>query len=220
MRNSRHILAPYSMLAAALLILACGKDGGSQSSSSSARQEEQERAGKMFKSQLLPLNSLVAGSSLGLLEWNVGPSGMSFHLAMSNTPEDLEHFQAIHSGNQCPTDSADLNADGIIDMKELEKVSGDLLFALDSDLSSAENGHFAQSRSNEYGNYVYSGQMANSHMRSIASDLSPVGKVVVVYGVNQNFSLPSSVYEGSGNKHRFVPISCGVIKAAPPQNLY
>jgi len=214
-------MAPCSIFGVALLMLACGQGSGDNSgSSSSSRENEQIGEGRIYKSQLLPLNTIVAGTSIGHLQWSVGPSLMKVHLAMTNTPESLEHYQAIHSGSRCPTESADSNSDGIIDMEELQKVSGQVLFPLDSDLTSTQRGDFSTSRSNEYGNYVYSGEMSIRQIRSIASNFSPENKVVVVYGINQNYGLPSSTFTPDGNKHRYIPISCGVIKTAPVQNLY
>ncbi|MFA5583241.1 MAG: hypothetical protein WDA09_03425, partial [Bacteriovoracaceae bacterium] len=147
-RNTRHFMALCSIFGVALLMLACGQGSGDNSgSSSSSRENEQIGEGRMYKSHLLPLNSIVAGSSVGFLQWSAGPSSMKVHLAMTNTPESLEHYQAIHSGTICPTESADGNSDGIIDMEELQKVSGPLLFPLDSDPSSAQRGDFSTSRS-------------------------------------------------------------------------
>lgn len=220
-RNTRHFMAPISLFGVALLMLACGQESSDKSrSSASPRQNEESREGVIFQAQLLPLNSIVAGPSVGFIDWEIQATKTRINLMMTNTPEELEHYQAIHSGNRCPTQSADLNADGIIDMKELETVSGNLLFALDSDPASNDKGDFSRSLANSLGNYVYWSEVDNQRLRTIASNESPDNKVVVVYGVNQNYNLPSSVYSKDGNKHRYIPISCGVIKARPDQNLY
>lgn len=220
-RNTRHYMAPIGLLGVTLMMLACGQESSDKShSSSSPRQDEVSREGTIYRAQLLPLNNVVAGASAGILDWEVRSAKTKISLTMTNTPEDLEHFQAIHAGSKCPTKSADLNSDGIIDMQELEKISGNMLFPLDSDLSSLEQGNFSRSRSNFFGNYVYYSEAENERLRSIASSQSPENKVVVVYGINQSFNLPSSVYAKEGNRHRYVPISCGVIKGRPDQNLY
>lgn len=218
-KNTRRFMAPISLCGIVLLMLACGKEN-SNSQSSSPRQEEEAIEGRVYKSHLLPLNTIVAGNVTGSLEWVVASSRMRINLSVTNSPEDLEHFQAVHAGTVCPTENADLNSDGIIDMVELEKVSGNMLFPLDSDLSSIDQGHFMGSRANAYGNYVYWAEAENNRMRSIASSLSPENLVVVVYGINQAYSLPNSVPGREGNQHRYVPISCGVVKQAPAQNLH
>jgi len=214
-------MAPVGLLGVTLLMLACGQESSDKShSSASPRQNEESREGTMYRAQLLPLNNIVAGASAGILDWEVRSAKTKVTLTMTNTPEDMEHFQAIHSGSKCPTKSADGNSDGIIDMAELEKVSGSMLFPLDSDLSSLEQGHFSRSRSNFFGNYVYYSEAENQRLRSIASSQSPENRVVVVYGVNQSYNLPSSVFAKEGNRHRYVPISCGVIKARPQESLF
>lgn len=220
-KNTRRSMAPIGFCGVALMLLACGKDSSNSSHSSSAtRQDEEIREGRIFKSQLLPLNTIVSGSVTGTAEWIVTKSKMRITLSVTNSPEDLEHFQAVHAGSRCPTESADLNSDGIIDIAELEKVSGQMLFPLDSDLSSAEKGDFLSSRANAYGNYVYWAEADLSRMRSIASNPTPENRVIVVYGINSGYSLPGSVEARDGNKHRYIPISCGVVKEAPVQNLH
>lgn len=212
-RNNRRYMAPGSLAAIVILLLSCGKESSdSGNKSSSARQEEQvEGNGSLYRSQLLPLNSIVAGNALGVMEWSVGKSQMRLNLSMSNTPEDLEHFQGIHEGSTCPSMSADTNVDGIIDMAELIKVSGPLVLPLDSQLDTSK-GDFSTSRANEFGNYTY--------WSEVRMKFSPANKVVVVYGINPNYHLPDSVITHQGSKHRYVPISCGVIKNAPRQNFH
>lgn len=220
-RNTRHFMAPFSLLGVVLLMWACGNESKDKSPTvSPSRQDEQIREGQVYKSHLLPLNSIVAGNSIGLLEWVVSSSQMRIQLTMTNTPEDLEHFQAIHQGSQCPNESSDLNDDGIIDIEELKKVSGNMMFPLDSDLTSGPAGDFSSSRSNLYGNYVYWTEVENQLMRNIASSENPENRVVVVYGIRQDFNLPSSVASLEGKIHRFVPISCGVIKASSVEKFY
>lgn len=220
-RNSRHFMAPFSFLGVVLLMLACGNESSDKSqSSASPRQEEEERVGQVFRSHLLPLNTIVAGNSVGFMEWVVSSSKMKIQLSMTNSPEDLEHFQTVHAGSQCPTESADTNGDGIIDIEELKKVSGQVILTLDSNPASQAVEDFSSSRANTYGNYVYWSEVDNQLMRNIASSSSPENRVVVVYGVRQEYNLPSTVASHEGKVHRYVPISCGVIRAASTEKLY
>lgn len=219
-RNSRRILVLGSSMAMALLLLSCGKDAAdSPGSSVSARQDEQFAGGKLHQAQLLPLNPEVAGESLGILSWEMGSSVMRVNLSMTNTPENLEHFQGLHAGSQCPSEKADSNLDGIIDMAELEKVSGARILDLSSNLT-LDKADFSTSRANDLGNYTYWSEVNIRDLRKVSLPFSPENKVVVVYGINPHFNLPASAFSYQGSQHRYIPISCGVIRASSIQNLH
>lgn len=219
-RNSRRSMAPFCLGAITVLLMACGKDSGSHSQQNTSAQEEVEGTGPSFRAQLRPLNNSVTENALGVALWTVKGSDYIVQLNMTNTPNNLEHFQAIHAGSACPDQSADKNGDGIIDGEELKLVAGEILLPLDSNISSQNLDDFSLSRSNDFGNYTYWSQVRIAALEQSYPQFHPEGRVVVVYGIDSQYALPSSINGVDANKHRYIPISCGIIRAINSEKVY
>lgn len=219
-KNSRRTVAPICLAAIVTMLMACGKESGSGSQQSTSAQEEVEGIGPSYRAQLRPLNNAVTQNAVGVALWTLKGSDYVVQLNMTNTPNNLEHFQAMHEGSACPDEGSDKNADGIIDSEELKLVAGKILFPLDSNLASISTDDFSLSRANDFGNYVYWTKVATRTLEQLYPRFQPTGKVVVVYGIDSQSVLPSTVGGVDANKHRYIPISCGVIRATNPQKVY
>lgn len=218
--NSRRTVTPICLGAIAVLLMACGKDSGNSSHQNTSAQEEVEGIGPSYRAQLRPLNNVITENAVGIALWSVKGSDYTVQLNMTNTPDNLEHFQAVHEGSACPDEGADKNQDGIIDGEELKLVSGKILFPLDSNLNSKNTDDFSLSRANDFGNYIYWSKVGIKTLEQLYPRFQPSGKAVVVYGVNPQYALPGTISGSDVNKHRYIPISCGVIRAANPQKVY
>lgn len=219
-KNSRRSVAPICLAAIAALLMACGKESGSSSQQNTSAQEEVESTGPSYRAQMRPLNNGITENAIGVALWSQKGSDYIVQLNMTNTPSNLEHFQAVHEGSSCPDEASDKNNDGIIDGEELKLAAGKILFPLDSNLSSKNTDDFSQSRANDFGNYVYWSKVGSRALEQLYPRFNPAGKVVVVYGVDSQYALPGSISGADSNKHRYIPISCGVIRATNAQKVY
>jgi hypothetical protein len=147
---------------------------------------------------------------------------------LSNAGAGVIHAQNVRAGKRCPTLEDDLNADGIIDSFEGEKVYGKILFPLDGDLSSQGSHDGVFPVGDTYGNYVYSkvtkfssfiqdlrNTEANDGYLKLSREeaLDIEGRVVVVHGIDKAVELPGSVLStGRLSRHQSLPIVCGVIQ--------
>ena len=156
---------------------------------------------------------------------------------IANAGPDLIHAQSVRVGNRCPTKDDDLNADGIIDAFEGEKVYGKIFFPLDGDLSSQSSHDGEFPKGDTYGNYIYARVANFSHfMKDLRShentegyfklkELEPLeieNRVVIVQGVDEAIGLPATVRSvGRIAAYQSLPIVCGVIQKVimPPGHI-
>lgn len=145
-----------------------------------------------------------------------------------NAGPELIHAQNVRLGNRCPTIDDDLNADGIIDAQEGEKVYGKIFFPLDGDLNSqlSHDGEFPMG--DHYGSYIYARTASFSHFMHDLRNVNDhqgyykleahrpfmmVDKAVVVHGVDEAVGLPDTVKATGGiSPYQALPIVCGIIK--------
>ncbi|MGE3610160.1 MAG: hypothetical protein AB7I27_11275 [Bacteriovoracaceae bacterium] len=123
---------------------------------------------------------------------------------ISGAPALTQHAQFIYSGSTCPSDLDDANGDGFIDAAEVQNSVGSKVLALEE---------FPMADSN--GNYVYQGTVkVNSNQIE--------GKVLLITGVSEEETLPSSVSSGNEDSvHSSLPIACGIIEkvtSSPSEN--
>jgi hypothetical protein len=125
------------------------------------------------------------------------------------------HKQSILMGKRCPVASDDKNKDGIIDIQEAMKASGNVLIPLDSDLNSAEEGKNIYPVGSGF-TYVESASLAkleSDTKQRTNQSLNLSGRVVIIHGVAATTVLPETVANRDGMTQQLsVPIACGILK--------
>lgn len=211
-------------LGASLLTLAaCGNN---DSSSSNKRQANpiMEAEGH-YQATLAPLNAHLAGDVAGTALVKVKGDSMTFEVKVNGAPSQIVHAQNIHIASECPTLSADVNNDGVIDGVEAQKSYGKIIIPLDNDLRTQVEKEAKFPTADFSGNYFYrqSVSMAemmkdltskvensNKNIVKLKSNLALAGRQIVIYGVAADAAIPETVATLEGeSKHSGLPIACG-----------
>lgn len=140
------------------------------------------------------------------------------------------HQQNVYAGKRCPNAGDDLNKDGYIDIQEGNRIWGEILLPLDSNLKSQKAGKGVYPLADASGNYFYERETSfdrmfsdlksadkdlNDQMLKLAPDqgLDLEGKVVVVMGTAENSTYPETVAsQDQRPAYQTLPIACGVFK--------
>lgn len=225
-----------------VLLFSCGKkDGGKKTEA----EEELALDGSNIQGVYqTPLTALNVNTTLGI----IGSAGVhrssdifKAFVKIYIGEKGVIHKQSIHHGPRCPTTSDDINGDGYIDQREAHFVVGNVIMPLDGDLDSQSDGSGYYPQGNGIaGGYFYERTASFSRMfedmrYSDSNTLDEVDKipydrgysfnkkVVMIYGVGTFTRLPESVDSiGGMNKHRSLPIACGVLVKSGnfPMELY
>lgn len=209
-------------------ITACGGGSGGSSKKSSATRavERQEEIG-IYRAELVPMNSSVAGQTSGTIEIVIEGDEVSVEATVTGAPAGVKHLQNIMVGTACPSESADANGDGMIDIMESMKVSGKILIPLDSNISEQMMGLDYGPIANGSGAYVYRRSTTLTSLMAdlraadpdtqdfivklpFGGDLNLAGRVVMIHGVSYQSSLAESVSTmGDLTRETSFPIACG-----------
>jgi hypothetical protein len=185
---------------------------------------------------LNPVNAQVAGQVYGAVTFNRTGDFMVGDVRVSGAAPDIIHAQNIHIGSMCPTEAADVNEDGIIDVFEMHRYTESILIPLDGDLNSQFAGSGLYPVADPWGSYVYSKvasfpeflldlQSPDENVFDNVIKLSKqrsfnlLDKVVIIHGVAPETPLPYTVASFSGlTSQATLPIACGVftkVEATP-----
>lgn len=189
---------PILVLSSALVV-SCGKGGGGSSSgkSSSALEDAQEGT---YKAILRPLNIHLSGFiPTGVAEIKIVDSQVDVKTLLDDDAK-VPHMQSIHIGKRCPNASDDKNNDGLVDMQEALKASGNVFVPLDSNLNSVDEGKGIYPMG---GGFTY---QETTSLEKFGYDLKLNGRVVLIHGVAEATPLPPGVRANE------VPIVCGILK--------
>lgn len=186
-----------------------------------------------YQAKLTPLNGKVSGTLSGSLNIVREDDRLIFHVRFSGGPKEaIAHVQNIRTGTKCPTEEADTNGDGFIDIIEGMPYFGDSLVPLDGDLNSQKGGANYWPVTDPFGDYQYSEIASYSRfyedLKNEDTDLNDdlvklsheesinlIGKVIVIHGVSSSKGIPSSVAtRGRYANYQMLPIACGVIQKA------
>lgn len=204
-----------------LLLVSCGKNN---SKTAVVAQMQEAPQDGIFVVTTTSLNSSTHRSS-GLVKMTLEGDNFQGKVRLESG-EDGIHMQHILMGSRCPTLADDLNRDGLIDVEETLKASGEILIPLDDDLSRQNPGKDLYPM-NEY---LY---IQNASFSLLLSDLQAVdeiindkfvklasgsrfelsGRPVVIFGIAAGFTLPGTVKSfGLWSKQESLPIACGVLQ--------
>ena len=191
-----------------------------------------------------PLTALNVNTTLGV----IGSAGLhrssdifKAFVKIYIGEKGVTHRQSIHHGSRCPNKGDDINSDGFIDQREAHFVVGNVILPLDGDLDSQAGGRGQYPQGNGIaGGYFYERTASFTRMFEDMRDLDrntideidklPYDrgytfhkKVVMIYGVGTFTHLPASIDTIGGlDKHRSLPIACGVLLKSGnfPMELY
>lgn len=209
---------PLVYLLGLSLLWACGKDDKDHLPSPQEVQEERPneeglRIGS-YRIILAPLNNQVfkhTSNGTGNIETLI--EGIAFQINMVGTPAGVTHHQYVHDGNNCPEENHDINQDGVIDVAEVNKISGKKLMELDGDLNAKDPLDPEFPRADGSGHYTY-----REVMKPDSLDIDPQEKVIIIYGVPARTPLPETIETMNGlSSQDSLPIACGKILRVPEE---
>ena len=174
---------------------------------------------------LHPLNSKVTGTqSTGEAKVSIADDSLTIEVNAEKLPPSMVHLQHFHGFKDdrdasCPTEAADANKDGIIDLIETEPTSGTTMVPFHDDPVSMEIVRDTYPKANADGTFQYEKTVAVKDLEAaFAKAFGDAGldldrRVVFVHGVPEATKLPDSVASlGTIPAQVTLPIACGKIK--------
>jgi hypothetical protein len=216
------------VLGASLLsLVSCGDKSSGKKSSIERNQQRQETQG-LYRANLTALNASVAGTPSGVVTFKIEGDEVTATIDMDGAPAQVVHMQSIRIGKGCPEVSADINADGFIDIMETEAISGKVFIPLDSDINAQASGaNYPVAHLNGKYHYNEAASLTSMIADIFAPDenaedsivnlepgqeLNFSGRTVLIQGVAKTNTLPETVATRDGQiVHTSLPIACGVL---------
>lgn len=213
--------------AAAAALLAGAGVVGPPATASAQRALSAGQTDASYIATLSPVNSnLTMRSATGEVRFTIRGDSLRITVNASGLPKEIEHWQHIHGfpdGQQasCPSASADLNHDGIIDVVETGKMAGTTMVPFTGDPVSMDVPHGVYPHAAASGTLQYTETVSLSALQAAFGKAFPGQKldlahrVVFIHGVPAGTTLPASVASlGPIPAHVTLPIACGRISAA------
>lgn len=179
----------------------------------------------VYVAHLSALNSNVTGSNTtGEARFVVENDTMTVTIDVKGATPNTEHWQHFHgfpNGDAagCPTDAADANGDGIIDVVETEPVSGTTMVPFNELPAAMEVGSDTYPRAGADGSYHYEAKIPMNKLEEAFAAAFPDSKieldhrVLYVHGVPADQTLPGSVASiGDIPAQVTIPVACGKIE--------
>ncbi|HXH75614.1 MAG TPA: hypothetical protein VNJ08_11645 [Bacteriovoracaceae bacterium] len=216
-----------AMTLALIITSSCGKKKSSNDASPNAGVTDgpqmEEGAAQVldgnYEAILRPLNSQVSGYlPSGRAHFNILQGNFSAKTYLDDDSR-VTHIQSVHVGRRCPTLADDKNADGFIDVVEMENATGKVLISLDGDLNSEMAGQqtFPLGTSFTYereakAELMFHDIYATSKLINNAP-LNLEGRVVMIHGTSELSRVPETVQTTADRARNVsIPITCGIIK--------
>lgn len=209
------------LLISTTILISCGKENKKSknnhysNAASIPSTEGMQVVEGSYRAILRPINNQLSGFlPSGVAEIKIIGNKVQVKTLLDDDAR-VTHVQSIHMGTTCPTSEQDLNRDGLIDVKEAMRVTGEVFIPLDGDLDSAEEGAGVYPLG---GNYTYVENTSLSKMATDAKDrtgfnLKLVGRVVLIHGVDGATDLPETVASlGHLTRQASIPIACGILQ--------
>lgn len=177
---------------------------------------------------LYPLNtSTTPAGAMGKAQFAIDGDNLTIRVNVVGAAPDIAHWQHLHGfadgeKAQCPTSTADVNGDGIVDLIETATASGTTMIPLNADPVAMDITDMSYPEASDDGSYMYQVTVSLDDLRSAFSkqfdgrNLDLDNLVVYVHGVPSDTKLPASVSSLPGAPaHVTLPIACGAITAVP-----
>jgi hypothetical protein len=186
---------------------------------------ERARAETLYTARLQPLNTSVTGSKAsGEVTFGITGDKLTITTDASGLPPGMAHWQHFHGFKDgrdaaCPTDTADANGDGIIDLLETEPVAGTTMVPFNADPVAMDIPHDSYPTSTATGTLSYKKEVSFDALQSTfgksfdGQELNLDARVVFLHGVPSEAALAASVASlGPIPAQVTIPIACGEIR--------
>ncbi len=180
-----------------------------------------------YVAHLSALNTPVTGSkAVGEATFTIKGDSLTIAVNASGLPKDIEHWQHFHGftdGRQaaCPTQAADANGDGIIDVVETGATAGTTMVPFSGDPVSMDVPHGTYPKASATGTLQYKETVSLSALQAAfgkafdGQKLDLDRRVVFIHGVPAASKLKASVASlGPIPAQVTLPIACGEITRA------
>lgn len=180
-----------------------------------------------FLAVLETMNKSVAANVSGNANFKMQDGDFVAYIRLFNSVPGLIHEQRFYQASSCPTMDEDTNADGFIDILELNSYLGHPILPLDADITSEESGMHTFPAGDVAGGYWYEQIVPYTTLNNDlhADDLNPMDDfeklpgneelsleegVIVILGVPATTILPETVASSAGYANfQTLPVACG-----------
>jgi hypothetical protein len=179
----------------------------------------------VYAAKLHPVNAKVTGlETTGEARFSINGDTLAITISAQKLPPDIVHWQHFHgfkdnSDAACPTETADVNHDGIIDLIETELASGTTMVPFDEDPVAMDIGGGTYPKAGADGTFQYQKTVSLKALDAAFAkafgdkELDLDRRVVFVHGILESTELPASVASlGTIPARVTLPIACGEIK--------
>ena len=205
------------VLALAALTCAGALPAGAQTNAGNSHQ--------VYTAKLLPMNTNVTGrKATAEARFVVNGDTLTITIKAQGVSPNTIHWQHFHGfkdnqGAVCPTEAADVNHDGIIDLIETEPTSGTTMVPFDSNPAGMDIAHGDYPKASAHGTYEYRKTVSLRALQAAFAKafgdqkLDLDRRVVFIHGVPAGTKLPASVASlGPIPAQVTLPIACGKIE--------
>ena len=203
---------------AAIASFACG----SVAAGTATKAESQPT---VYAAQLHPMNAKVTGvETTGEARFSIDGDTLTISVSAEELPPDMMHLQHFHGFKDnrdatCPTEVADVNIDGIIDLIETEPSSGTTMVPFHDDPVSMEIVRDTYPKAGADGTFQYQKTVSLKDLEAAFAkafgdkELDLDRRVVFIHGILTSTKLPASAASlGTIPAQVTLPIACGEIK--------
>jgi len=179
----------------------------------------------IYVASLHPMNTKVTGrETTGEARFAITGDTLTISVNVDGTPADIEHWQHFHGFKDnrnavCPTEAADANHDGIIDLIETEPASGTTMVPLNDDPVGMKVATNTYPKASADGSFQYQKAVSLRALKAAFAkafgdrELDLDRRVVFIHGVPSATNLPASVASlGTIPAQVTLPIACGKIE--------
>lgn len=184
----------------------------------------------VYVAELEPMNASVVGSeTTGNASLAVDGNTLTIRIEVENAPPGIVHWQHFHgfedgSEAACPSGSADVNGDGVVDLIETEPASGTTMVPFDKNPAAMDVANGDYPEADATGTYTYEQTVPLDELQDAfasafdGGELNLEGRVIYVHGISPDADLAGSVASlGPIPAHTTVPIACGEFAAQTEQ---
>ena len=182
------------------------------------------RSNATYVAHLSGLNTTVAGSkAVGEATFTIEGDSLTIAVNASGLPKDIEHWQHFHGFTDgrraaCPTQAADANGDGIIDVVETGATAGTTMVPFSGDPVSMDVPHGTYPKASASGTLRYRETVSLNALQAAfaktfaGQKLDLDRRVVFIHGIPASSTLKPSVASlGPIPAQVTLPIACGEI---------
>jgi hypothetical protein len=179
----------------------------------------------VYVAKLHPVNTKITGlETTGEARFSINGDALMITVSAQKLPPEIVHWQHFHGFKDnndaaCPTDAADVNHDGIIDLIETEPAAGTTMVPFDEDPVAMDIGGGTYPKAGADGTFQYQKTVSLKALDAAFAKafgdqkLDLDRRVVFVHGILESTELPASVASlGTVPARVTLPIACGEIK--------